>query len=163
MADIDTDKPAEQSDRKPLAAGIDLWQIKTAKESKSEKSGANMFTVELNRVSMLAQKYPDRVTDYIMLEGGGWGIGKEKLMAVLGGPFKGKLDALDLVNKRVWLSTGIEKYSATDKKTGEIVEREKLKVLVSDPKQSNGFAWCGIQTEKNVPAGHALPGEDVPF
>lgn len=163
MADIDTDKPVEQSDRRKLVPGIDLWQIVTAQETKSEKSGAAMFKIALNRVSSMRQKYPDQVIDYIMLEGGGWGIGKEKLMAVLGGPFKGKLDALDLVNRRVWISTGTETYKTVDKKTGEMVEREKLKVLVTDPKQSNGFAWCGIQHEKNVPAGCALPGEDTPF
>lgn len=153
MVRIDTDKPADQPARAPLTPGVDLWQVAKAEETTSAKSGAQMLKLEMHRVSTLTQKYPDRVFDNVMLEGGGWGIGKEKLMALLGGPFKGDLDVLDLLNKRVWLSTGIETYDGKD----------RLKVLVSDPKASNGFAWCGIQHEKNVPAGHALPGEDTPF
>lgn len=160
---IDTDKPADQPKRKPLVAGIDLWHVAKAEQAKSAKSGANMLKIELVRVSQMREQYPDRIYEIVMLEGPGWAIGKEKLVAFMGGPVKGEFEPLDLLDKRVWLSTGTETYKTVDKKTGEMVEREKLRVLVTDPKQSGAFHWCGIQHEKNVPAGCALPGEDTPF
>ena len=163
MVYIDTDKPADSYERRPMRPGIDLWDIVKCEQAHSQKSGAQMLKLELVRTSQANDKSQDRIYEIVMLEGPGWAIGKEKLVAMLGGAFKGDFDPLELVGRRVWLNTVVETYKGVDKKTGEVVDREKLKVFVADPKSAADFAWCGIQNEKNVPAGCSLPGTDTPF
>lgn len=149
MADIDMSKPAP---RFTLNPGVDLWEVVTAGEKKSKKSGDAMFEIELARSS----KQTERIKEYIMLEGPGWHLGKMKLAAFIGKDFKGQLDGLDLIGKRVWCRTRVDSYE--DSK-GEM--RESLKIA-SDPKAATEFDQCGIQHEADVPPGCTLPSA-APF
>ena len=88
----------------------------------------------------------------VMLAGGGWGIGKRKLAALLEPGFSGELDPLDLVGKRLWVSTGIETYEGKD----------RLKVMIDELKHA------GYQREDDVPPGCVAPDDkagydEVPF
>lgn len=125
-----------------LTPGVDLWEIVKC-EAKQARSGAQMLKIEFSRVSRPA----DRVFDNVMLEGPGWPLGQQKLVA-LGVPmdFNDDLDPLQLLNKRVWLSTGIETYEG----------KNSLKVLINELKHA------GMQAVDDVPPGCSLPS-GAPF
>lgn len=133
MVHIDTTQP----DR-TLVPGTDLWAIKSCEEGKSSKGDA-MLTLKLARVSNPG----DHIYDTIMLAGAGWPVGKRKLGALLPAGFKGEFDVLELIGRRLWLSTGIESYQG----------RDRLRVLIADLK------FAGMQPEGMVPPGCALPAE----
>lgn len=139
MVHIDTTQP----DR-VLVPGVDLWEIKEAREDKSTK-GDPMLSLKLFRVSNPA----DHIYDTIMLAGAGWPVGKKKLGALVPAGFNGDLDPLDLIGRRLWASTGIETYQG----------RDRLRVLIGDLK------FAGLQPAEMVPPGCALPdgGDPVPF
>lgn len=118
-----------------LVPGVDLWEIKEAKEEKSGK-GDPMIVLKFSRVSNPS----DHLYDRLMLAGNGWPIGKKKLGALLPADFKGSIDMLNLVGVRLWVSTGVEIYK----------EREQLRVM-SDLKHA------GFQKAADVPPGCKLP------
>lgn len=126
-----------------LKGGIDLWEVVKVEQKKSQKGDA-MLTLDFAR----SRKQDDRARDNIMLAGDGKALGRQKLAAFLGENFKGEFDPLDLMGKRVWLSTGVEVYKG----------RDQLKVLIADLKHA------GMQPEKDVPPGCTLPEKgDIPF
>lgn len=134
-----------------LKPGVDLWRVEQC-VARPSRNGDQMFEMKLARAS----NDQDTILDWIMLEGGGWEIGKEKLRAYGIGPdFKGELDALSFVGKRVWAATAISPY--TDK---EGKQRESLKVDINELK------FNGLQPENDVPPGCSAPAaevDDTPF
>ena len=131
-------------ERKP---GIDLWEVMQAEETKS-RAGDAMFKMKYKRVSDPSA----HIYDNVMLAGGGWGIGKQKLAALgVANDFKGEIDPLDFVGKRVWISTGVSTWEGKD----------NLKPI------TEGLKMAGYQPEEMVPEGHTLPeppkADEVPF
>ncbi len=137
MVHIDTTKP----DR-VLNPGTDLWEVIEAKEGKSSKGDA-MLKLKLARVS----DPQDHLFENIMLAGAGWGIGKKKLGALVPAGFKGDLDPLDLIGRRLWVSTGVETFEGQD----------RLRVMINDLK------YAGLQPAEMVPEGCSLPADTPPF
>lgn len=127
--------------------GIHLATVKHA-QLKLSRNGENMIAIELvdHRGVYLCM-------DHIMLEGGGWGIGRDKLTG-LGIPddFSGDLDPLNLRGIKVWIALAERSY--TDRQSGEKksalgVDREQLKL-------------SGYQKEKDVPEGCEVPKDEAP-
>lgn len=142
MVQIDMTQPDRE-----LTPGVDLWEIMECKEDKS-RSGDKMLRMKFFRVRAPS----DHMYDNIMLAGGGWGIGKAKLSTLVASDFKGDLDPLDLVGKRVWISTGVETYQGKD----------RLKVMIDD------LACKGYQPGEVAPDGCEAPAEpdddsEIPF
>lgn len=133
-----------------LTPGVDLWEVIAAEEALS--SGKDkMLKLKFCRVSSPG----DKLDDNIMLAGKGWSIGKRKLAALLSPDFKGELDVLDLVHRRLWLSTGISQW--TDSK-GAV--RDQLKVMI------DGLKHAGYQRAEDIPPGCTAPtisADDIPF
>lgn len=115
-----------------------------------------MLALKLSRVS----EPSDCMYDNIMLEGGGWPIGKQKLAAFLDPGFKGDLDPISLVGVRVWAETGINEHKG----------KQRLAVIIE------GLKHGGYQRAEDPPPGKSVPepvvesapddfvdGEDVPF
>ncbi len=142
MVHIDLNKPDRE-----LKPGVDLWEIMKASVEKS-RNGDDMIKLKMFRV----RSPEDHLYDNIMLAGGGWGIGKKKLGALLKEGFNAELDPLDLIGKNIWVSLGIEAYKGKD----------RLKVLIDELK------FAGFQPEDQVPAGCKAPeptpsADEVPF
>lgn len=132
MIDIDMNRPDRD-----LSPGIDLWEVAKA-EATTSAGQVPMLSVAFFRCSDPGQ----RMYDNVMLAGNGWGIGKSKLVALgVAADFKGKLDPLDFVGRRVWLSTGVDVYQG----------KARLKVLIADLKHS------GYQPADMVPEGCTAP------
>jgi len=135
-----------------LSPGTDLWRVDQCAYRTSRK-GDGMLEVKLQRVSNDA----DSILDWIMLEGGGWDIGKSKLIAFgVGSDYKGDLDPLSFVGRRLWVATTINSYQDKDGNP-----RESLRVDI------NELAHSGYQAEDDVPTGctppAAAPDDDTPF
>ena len=135
MVELDMNKAAEDLPEE----GVYLLEVKDA-QTKTARSGSAMISVQY--------KMRDRdvtVWDNIMLEGGGWKIGKPKL-AALGVPsdFKGNLNPLDLVGKRVWAALKRDTYDGRDRMSVDI----------------NKLKYCGLQPESMMPEGASM-GEAV--
>lgn len=124
-----------------LNPGIDLWEIVTANEAKSQ-GGDKMIKLKFERVS----EAKDKVFDNIMLEGGGWDIGKGKMAAFVPADFKGNIDLLTWVGKQLWVATGVEAWNGKD----------RLKVMIDELK------FKGYQPAEDVPPGKELPALDEP-
>lgn len=143
MVHIDMNKPDAS-----LLAGVDLWQIMTCTATVSG-SGDQMLKLKFQRVSdPKAHLY-----DNVMLEGRGWGIGRQKCGALLSPDFSGDLDPLDLVGAQLWVETKVEEYQG----------KKRLAVDIK------GLKHGGFQRREDVPKGKELPAdtgvsdEDVPF
>lgn len=135
MVFIDTTRPDRE-----LRPGWDLWEVTSFTSGKSRKGDA-MFTVKLARVSDLNEQ----IQDTIMLEGLGWGLGKQKLGAFLPPGFKGDVDPIGFTGRRVWVETGIETYKD---KNG--ADRQSLKPVPSGK-------HAGYQQENDPPPGMTAP------
>lgn len=139
MVQIDMNEPDRD-----LNPGIDLWSVIASSEERAS-SGNKMIKLKLARVS-----HPnEHLFDNIMLSGGGWPIGKGKLQALLPADFKGDLDPLDFIGRRLWVATGVETYNG----------RDSLKVMIDQLKHK------GYQREDDVPPGCVVPEEhdEIPF
>ena len=142
MVFIDLSKPDEA-----LKPGIDLWSILGCEEAKS-RGGDQMLKIKFSRDSDPSC----HLYDIIMLEGAGWGIGKQKLAALLGKGFSGELDTIDLLQKRIWVNVVVDTYDSKD----------RLKVGIEE------LAFAGYQPESQVPPGKTAPEpvaavDSVPF
>lgn len=153
MVDIDMSREPESN----LLVGTHLWTVKNARVEKSKTSGENMLVLTL-------KSGESEMTDRAMLGGGGWGIGKKKLLALgLPADFKGALDPIQFIGAKVWCATKIEPYQGIDKKTGQPRTFQSLKVDVDQ------LTHAGYQPEAMVPAGCTAPvegwpkGDDTPF
>lgn len=128
-----------------LTAGIDLWQVRDAKEKTSQK-GAPMLALQFVRCSGGATLY-----DNILLDGGGWPIGKRKLTALgLSPTHRGDIEPAAFLEKRVWLATMLKTYNGRD---SLVVDIGQLK-------------FAGYQPEGDPPPGRTVPVQedlDVPF
>lgn len=131
MVQVDMTRPGRE-----LRPGIDLWKT-TKCESVRSRAGDQMLKLTLERVS----NPQERVFDNIMLEGGGWEIGKRKLAAFVPADFKGDLDPLELVCIRVWVCTAVDTYQGKD----------KLAVSIDELK------CAGYQRVEDVPPGCSVP------
>ena len=128
-----------------LLIGTNLWEVRGAKIERSQKSGENMLVLKLKCGE-------HDLTDRAMLGGGGWGIGKNKLLALGMAPdFKGSLDALDFIGKKVWIATVEGSFEGIDKKTGAKRTYKKMEVDI-DQLERNGY-----QAADRVPAGAVAP------
>lgn len=140
MVEIDMTKPDRD-----LTPGVDLWRIAEC-VSRRSSGGDRMLAVKFRRVA----DDGDHLFDNIMLEGPGWGIGKSKLGALLPKDYKGDLDPLDLVDRRLWVETTVDEYQG----------KQRLKVDIQ------GLKHCGLQAEDDPPPG-AVPSlmhaDDTPF
>lgn len=142
MVKIDMTQPDQN-----LVPGVFLVFVKAATVKKS-KSGDDMIGLELGGVERPAT----RLYDNIMLAGGGWPMGKQKLTALgLGEDFTGDFDVANLNGRRVWVATKIETYKGKDKLSIDI---QQLK-------------YAGMQPEDDVPGGCVAPekytDEATPF
>lgn len=128
-----------KSTGRELTPGIDLWEVMSMEAGKSQAGDAKL-SAKFSRVANPS----DHMYDTIMLAGGGWDIGKPKLVA-LGVPedLDGDLDTLSLLGVRVWISTGIETYQGKD----------RMKVLIDD------LSHKGYQPAAQVPPGCVMPEE----
>lgn len=143
MIDIDLEAPNPS-----LEAGVDIWQVDEAKSDKSKRSGDPMIVLKLSRV----RRSSDKIVDRIMLAGGGYDMGKQKLAAFLAPGYKGKLNLADLRNVRVYANTVVTSFEG----------RSKLEV-----KPANGLPNAGyLQWSEGgpVPPGYTAPSVDeTPF
>ncbi len=135
MVQIDMTRPDRD-----LTPGVDLWKIIKCEPVQS-RAGDPMLKVKFARVS----DPQEHIYDNIMLAGGGWGIGKQKLGALLEANFKGDLDPLDLVGKRLWLYTVVDTYKGKD----------NLKVGIEE------LRHAGYQRADDPPPGKDAPGPEV--
>ncbi len=134
--------------REPVSAlltGINLWTVKSAKIEKSQKSGTPMLVLEFK-----CGEY--ELKDRAMLAGGGWGIGKAKLIALGMSPtFTGNFDPLDLIGRKVWIATVEGTFAGVDKKSGAPKNFKKLEVDIGQLKHA------GYNLPEEIPAGAAEP------
>lgn len=131
MVYIDTTRPGRE-----LSPGIDLWAIRECVAKRSRK-GDNMLAIKFERVSDSG----DHLYENVMLEGAGWEIGKEKLAALLEPGFKGDLDPLALIGRRLWVSTTVREYEG----------KSSLSVNIDELRHK------GLQREEDVPPGCTPP------
>lgn len=129
-----------------LEPGVDLWQVDEAKSDKSKRTGDPMIVLKLSRV----RRSTDKVTDRIMLAGGGYDMGQQKLGAFVPPGFKGKLNLVDLRNARVYANTEVTSFEG----------RSKLEVKPRDGLPHAGYA--PFIEGGPVPPGYVAPDE-VPF
>ena len=138
MVYIDTNKPDRE-----LIPGVDLWEVIQCSHSRSQ-AGTDMLKLKFARVSNSS----DHLFDNIMLDGGGWSIGKQKLAALVDPGFAGDIDPLDFVGRRLWLETGVQEYTKKDGGKGQ-----SLKVLIE------GLKHAGYQREDDPPPGKSVPAK----
>lgn len=128
-----------------LLLGTYLWEVCGAKVERSSKTGEYMLVLKLKCGE-------HELTDRAMLGGGGWGIGRKKLIALgLKPDFKGNLDPVEFIGRRVWVATVKGEWQGIDKKTGAPRTFTKMEVDI------NQLDLAGYQAEQNVPAGATLP------
>lgn len=137
--------------------GTNLWTVRESRVEQSKSSGENMLVLKLKCGNA-------ELTDRAMLGGGGWGIGKRKLIALgLAPTFSGPLDPIQFIGTKVWCATKEEEYQGIDRKTGKVRTFKSLKVDVDQ------LTHAGYQPEADVPAGCTAPvegwpqGDSVPF
>jgi len=134
---IDMNRPDDS-----LAPGVDLWQIVSC-TAKPSRGGDNMLALKFERVDGGGNLF-----DNVMLGGGGWGIGKQKLAALVEPGFTGDLDPISLVGKRLWIETVVDNFEG----------RDRLKVNIK------GLKHGGYQRADDVPPGCTMPAVDeAPF
>lgn len=136
----------------PTLTGVNLWTVTSCQLTRANTSGENMLKVELACGEA-------KLKDNIMLGGGGWGMGRRKLIA-LGMPETGKftIDPPAFVGTKVWCATKMEPNTWTDKKTGEERKGERLVVDIK------ALTHSGYQHKDKVPPGATVPADDeCPF
>ena len=139
--EIDMNKEPETG----LLVGTHLWEVRGAKIEKSQKSGEPMLVLKLKCGEI-------ELTDRAMLGGGGWGIGKAKLIALGMSPtFKGSLDPLDFIGRKVWIATVKGQFEGLDKKTGAKKTIYKMEVDIDQ------LANAGYQEHEKIPEGAVVP------
>lgn len=140
MVDLNMNRPAAGR----CEPGVHLAYVETA-EVKHSSNGDWAIVVTLKRSDDGAQI----TRDWIMLEGPGWGMGKEKLTA-LGVPrnFEGDFDAGSLAGKRVWVAVETREYTKKDGTIGQ--------GLSVDIKQ---LKYNGYQPMDDPPPGCTVPEE----
>jgi hypothetical protein len=126
-----------------ILTGTHLWRIASAAPERS-RGGDRMLVLKL---TCTRPGHADaKLTDRLMFEGRGWGIARGKLMALgIGVDFKGKLDPLSLVDRRVWVATVERSYSY--EKDGEKRTGKDCSVDINQLKHN------GYQAEQDVPPG----------
>ena len=142
MVHIDMNKPDRE-----LTPAVDLWEIVECVATRSAK-GDEMLSVKFARV----ENTSDHMYDNVMLEGNGWGIGKQKLAALVGPTFAGDLDPLSLVGQRYWVETAVREYQG----------KSSLSVNIE------GLKPAGLQRADDPPPGKTAPQpvpehDDTPF
>lgn len=151
MVEIDMNKEPTDS----MLTGIHLWEVKGCKSERSSK-GDPMLTVTLRTFN---QENEYELVDRIMLAGNGWALGKPKLIALGMEPtFKGDLDPLDFIGRKVWLATHVEEREALATRganAGKMMTFRNMRVDVSQ------LTHKGYQPEALVPQGATV--EDGPF
>ena len=140
MVHIDMTAPDRE-----LNPGVHLWTVKKCEQTVS-RGGDQMLKLELRRDDGA------KMFDNIMLQGGGWPIGKRKLAVFVGPDFKGDLDPLTIQGRRVWAETVVEAYNG----------RDNLKVNIE------GLKHAGYQDVNDTPPGQEpappeVDDSDVPF
>lgn len=141
MARIDWNKPA--FDLPP--PGIYHVEVKTCEEKKSG-NGNSMFIVKLVD---LDRGHVDLVSDNIMLDGGGWSHGKEKLYALNVPTDQEEVLASDLIGLRAYVCIHHEPNKWT-KKDGTVVEEVKARVNIKATTPWSGYWADGPE----APAGY---------
>lgn len=117
--------------------GIDLWEVVESRYTRGKDgTGEPRFALKFQRVSNRA----DELFDNLMMGGAGKRIGAAKLAVFVGEHFKGEVDPISFVGRRVWIETTIEQYN------GE----PQLKVNIG------GLKHKGYQREEDVPPGKDL-------
>lgn len=139
-----------------LLLGINLWEVRECRLDKSRNSGDAMLKIKLVSGGF-------EFHDIAMLQGKGWRFGKQKLMALgLAADFKGGLDPLQFVGKKVWVATKEGSYEYLDKKSGEKKTATKAEVDIDQLKNA------GYQEREDVPEGATIvleglgPDDDQP-
>jgi hypothetical protein len=136
----------------PTLTGVNLWTISSCQMARANTSGENMLKLELTCGEA-------KLKDNIMLGGGGWNMGRRKLIA-LGVPETGKLviDPPGFVGLKVWVATKMEPNTWMDKKTGEERSGERMVVDIK------ALTHAGYQHKDKIPAGCTMPADDdCPF
>lgn len=133
-----------------MLVGVNLWDVNRAYFKKSQK-GDDMLVLELGNGNA-------KLVDRLMIQGRGWPIARKKLLA-LGMPedFRGALDPVQFINRRVWVATKIDEREGIDNRTGAKVTYRNLAVDV------NALRCNGYQPEAELPAGCVMPDSNVPF
>lgn len=142
-----------------MLVGIHLWEVRACKDARSQ-SGELKLQIELQAVGT-----ETKLTDHIMLEGKGWGIGKAHLIALGIDPTAdADIDPLDFIGKRVWIATHVEEKEALATRGANAGKMMVFKNLRVDLKQLDSL---GYQHESKVPNGN-VPGmgsgdDETPF
>ena len=120
-----------------MPTGTNLWRLVNV-QTKTSGKGHAMLAVKFEPADGSAA----HLYDNIMLQGGGWAIGKPKLVA-LGVPadFQGDLDPQKLVGRRVWIDTFVQNHNG----------RDGLKVNIQE------LSHAGYQPEDTPPKGVTVP------
>lgn len=136
MVYIDTQK-ADSS----LTPSTEAWEVLDCNERFSQ-GGDQMLSLKFCKLS----DPREHLFDMIMLEGRGWGIGKQKLVALLGEGFQGELSSTDLIHTRLWIATKVEEFNG----------KSSLKPDIKRLKNA------GYQAIEDVPPGCVAPEPPAP-
>ena len=120
-----------------LIAGIDAWEVIDC-EVRYSKAGDQMLGMKFARISDRG----DYMFDILMLEGPGWGLGKQKLAALLGDGFDGDIEVDEFRGKQVWIAAKVEEYNG----------KSSLK-----PDIRGSLKNAGMQAIEDVPPGCEAP------
>lgn len=128
--------------------GINLWRVVECKHETSKNTGSPMLVIKLRTGQ-------SEITDRAMLAGGGWKMGRKKLVA-LGVPenHKGGIDPLSFVGKMLWVATVVKPNTYIDK-NGESKTVDRLEVDI------NQLKYAGLQPANDPPPGFTAPPADV--
>lgn len=127
-----------------LEAGIHLWRVTKCEEGKSKSKGLNQFKVNLVRVDNSSAEFQV----YIPLEGASRKYGIPKILAFLPGK-KGPIDAVDFLDRRVWIATRIKQ----DKDKDGNLKPGEFRLDINE----NLLRYKGMQPENEVPDGYSAP------
>lgn len=132
--------------------GIYLAEIKSAKERRSG-NGTNMFEVQL----FDPMTGRELCVDYIMLEGKGWKIGREKLLALGVDMTKDDVGEADVVNRLAYVAIVHETrtFEGKDGKPKTVVDAKVDREATSP--------WCGYWHETQKPEGYEPKDQGAPF
>lgn len=139
---------SKQPEGRSVLTGINLWRITEAKMGTSKKGDA-MLTLKLKCGEA-------ELRDNLMLQGGGWGIGRAKLLALgFKEDQKFVIDPVALYDLKVWVATKPREYSYV--KDGRTITGTDIEVDINLLKHS------GYQHELSVPDGATPPPEPEAF
>lgn len=127
--------------------GINLWRLVECKPDTAKTSGSPMLVLKLRAGS-------SEITDRVMLAGGGWKLGRRKLMALgVAENHKGAIDPLSFLNKLLWVATIVKPNTYI--KDGETKTVDRLEVDI------NQLKYAGLQPANDPPPGFTAPPADV--